>query len=288
MTKTLVIPNHAEMIKETLSFCDGIILGIDGLSVNLPFYIQVDELEKYQNIDKKIFITLNKNFHNKDLPILEKTLKKMKKYPIDGVFYYDISIVNLKQKLDISYPLIWSQEHLVTNAETCNFWKTNGVSGAYLSNEITLEEIKEIRNNTDVQLFVTIFGYLPMFVSKRHLVKNYLKQFHLKEQGNHYKILKENKTYPIVDDKNGTTVYSSYILNAILEYLELKQQNIDYVILNSFGIKFPTFIQILQLLSTLTEQNKQEIFDEINKLCNQNTDKGFLYKETVYKVKGGS
>ncbi len=288
MTKILAIPNNTEMIEETLSFCDGIILGIEGLSVNLPFYIHIDELKKYQNMDKKLFIMLNKNFHNKDLPILEKTLKELENYQIDGIFYYDISIVNLKQKLDISYPLIWSQEHLATNAETCNFWKANGVSGAYLSNEITLEEIKEIRNNTDTQLFVSIFGYLPMFVSKRHLVKNYLNYFHLQEKGNNYKISKENKMYPIIDDENGTTVYSSYILNAIPEYLELQRQNIDYVILNSFGIESSVFIQILQLFSILTEQNKQEIFDKVNRLCNQNTDKGFLYKETVYKVKGES
>ena len=37
-----------------------------------------------------------------------------------------------------------------------------------------LDNILEIRKNTQVKLMVNIFGYLPMFVSKRHIVKNYL------------------------------------------------------------------------------------------------------------------
>ena len=64
MTKTIIIPNSREMIKETLELYDGIILGIDGLSVNLPFYINIEELENYQYVkrsNKKIFIMLNKN-----------------------------------------------------------------------------------------------------------------------------------------------------------------------------------------------------------------------------------
>ena len=291
MTKTIIIPNSREMIKETLELYDGIILGIDGLSVNLPFYINIEELENYQYVkrsNKKIFIMLNKNMHNKDLIFLKKIMEKLNQYGIDGVFYYDIAVLNLKEKLNISYPLIWSQEHLTTNDSTCNFWKNNGAKGAYLSSEITLDEIKEIRDNIDFTLFVNIFGYLPMFTSKRHLVKNYIECFNLKEKGDEYYIYKENNTYPIVDDNLGTTVYSGHILNGILEYLELKKINIDYVVLNSFHIQLDTFKKILEELSHLTEENKNNIFKNVNMLCKDNVDKGFFYTETVYKVKGGN
>lgn len=283
--KILTIPSK----KTEKIMTDGVILGIQGLSVNMPFYISIEELKDYKSLKesgKKIFIMLNKNMHNKDLELLKKTMLELEQYRIDGVFFYDISVVQLKYELQISYSLIWSQEHLTTNAGTCNFWASHGVAGAYLSSEITLEEIKEIRNNTSISLFVNVFGHLPMFDSKRHLVKNYLECFKIEENGNLYYLEKEGKRYPIVDDNNGTTVYSAYILNAIKEVLELKQIGIEYAILNSFLIEENVFDQITDLLQNLTEENKDKTEENVNELCKQNVDKGFLYTETVYKIKG--
>lgn len=287
MTKILAIPSEKSMISDCLSSCDGIILGIQGLSVNLPFYIELKDLEGIKKTNKKLFIMLNKNMHNHDLKELEEIMRLLEDYPIDGVFYYDISVVHLGKKLNVSYPLIWSQEHLATNAETCNFWKNQGVSGAYLSNEITLDEIKEIRKQTDFLLFVCMFGYLPMFDSRRHLVKNYLESFKLDQKGDQYYLEKEGQMYPIVDDMNGTTVYSSHILNAIEEYFILKDIHIDYVILNGFHMEPPIFKQIMKLVSTMTEENKPEVCQMVDSMCQNNVDKGFLYKETVYKIKEG-
>lgn len=290
MTKLLIIPSTKAMIKECISNCDGMIFGIKGLSVNLPFYIELEDLELCQELkkqNKKIFIMLNKNMHNHDLKELEKIMRLLEQYPIDGVFYYDISVVNLGKKLNISYPLIWSQEHLTTNAETCNFWKNHGVKGAYLSNEITLEEVKEIRNHTDLSLFVCMFGYLPMFDSKRHLVKNYLECFDLSCDGEQYYLSKEGQVYPIIDDCNGTTVYSSHILNAVEEYFIFKDIKIDYVVMNGFHMELSCFKQIVELVATMTVENKATICQTIDHLCQNNVDKGFLYKETVYKIKEG-
>lgn len=283
--KILTIPNNKFQKITT----DGVILGIQDLSVNMPFYISIDDLKDYMKLKeegKQIFIMLNKNMHNKDLEQLKKIMLELEQYSIDGVFYYDVSVVSLKKELQVSYPLIWSQEHLTTNAGTCNFWASHGVKGAYLSNEITLDEIKEIRKSTNVSLFVNIFGYLPMFDSKRHLVKNYLECFGLKENGNLYYLEKEGNKYPIVDDHNGTTVYSAHILNAIKEVLELEQIGIEYAVLNSFLIEENTFNQVTNLLQNLTEENKEETEKTVNELCKQNVDKGFLYTETVYKIKG--
>ena len=287
VTKILIMPTSKEMVEDLLPYYDGIILGIEGLSVNLPFYIKLEELKNYQKIKesgKALFIMLNKNMHNSDLDPLKETLQELKQYQIDGVFYYDVSLINLKQKLNLSYPFIWSQEHFSTNAETCNFWASHGCEGAYLSSEITVEEIKEIRTNTNISLFVTLFGYLPMFDSKRHLVKNYLKNFHLKENGNQYFIEKEGKKYPIIDDENGTTVYSWAILNAISEYFLFQKIGIDYVILNSFAIDDSLFKKILMNVYGMTEETKDMVEEIINEL--PNVFKGFLYTETIYKVKG--
>ena len=53
MYKTIVIPSNKEMINNISS--DAILLGIKDLSVNMPFYITLDELKKIKT-KKEIFI----------------------------------------------------------------------------------------------------------------------------------------------------------------------------------------------------------------------------------------
>ena len=275
--KTLVIPSSLEIINKLN--CDGVILGIKDLSVNMPFYIDIDDIQNIEN--KEIFIALNKNMHNCDLKLLKETLIKLNDYNIKGVIYYDISIVNYYQELDLNYDLVWNQEHMTNNYYTTNFWYENGVKYTWVSNDITLREMHEIRENTKAKLMVTLFGYLPIFDSRRHLVKNYLKTFSISSDNELNYMSKEGKTYPLVDDKQGTTCYSDFILNGLSEKLLL---NYDYIVLNSFLIDDEKFISVLDIFNTVNKDNVKEKEEEINEMFS-NTKKGFFYEETVYKVK---
>lgn len=283
MSKKIIIPSNIKMIKRFKEKVDGYILGIDGLSVNMPCYFSVEEvigiIKKYK--DKEIFISLNKNMHDGDLSFLKKTLLKLNKTNISGIIYYDISIVNLKEELNLDLELVWNQEHMTNNYFTINYWKEHGINYTFLSNDITLNEIKEIRNNTDSKLMIQLFGYVPMFTSYRHLVNNYLKTYNLRKKKN-YLLQKEGKTYSIVDDKRGTTVYSSNVLNGVSESLELN--DLEYVVLNSYNIDCDCFDIVIELFNNINSKNKNEYKQIIDNMF-KNTDSGFLYKETVYKVK---
>ena len=286
MTKLLLIPSSASQIDETLDLSDGYILSVKGLSVNSPFYMNMHSLNeiiiKLKEKEKQVFISLNKNISNCDLKVLKETLLELNKMDIDGVLYYDVSVLSLVQKLSLSLPLIWSQEHMTTNYLTCNYYEEKKVKGVYLSSEITLEEIKQIRKKTSLKIIVPIFGYLPMFNSKRHIVQNYLDTFNIKDDSKIYYMEKENKKYPLIDDENGTTVYSSHILNGFPEYLDLS--DIDYVTLNSFNIDNNQFIEVLKCFREAHKTNTEKLSQKIE-LMLPNLDKGFLYKETIYKVK---
>ena len=61
------------------------------------------------------------------------------------------------------------------------------------------------KQNTKAKLIVPIFGYLPVCI-KRHLIKNYLDYFNVKDKSEINYILKEGNKYPITDDNNGTSV----------------------------------------------------------------------------------
>lgn len=258
--------------------CDGVIIGIKNLSVNMPNYFEIEELKKIKN--KEIFVALNKNMSNSDIKNIKETLIKLNDYNIKGVMFYDLSILNLYKKLNLNYDLVWNQCHMTNNYYTVNFYKKNNVKYSWISNDITLKEMIEIKENTDSKLMVTLFGYLPIFVSKRHLVKNYLKTFNLSDNSKINYISKENKIYPLIDNEQGTTVYTDFILNGLKEKLIL---NYDYIILNSFLIG-DKFNKVLDIFNKVNKDNVDELEKELNGLFN-NLKKGFFYEETVYKVK---
>ena len=281
MTKIILIPN-----KKMLDInCDAFLLGIKDLSVNMNEYFTLEEIKQIlKTTNKEIFISLNKNMHSKDLEKLEETLIELEKLDIKAVMFYDIGVLNIVKKLKLKLNLIWGQEHLTTNYETINYWLDKGINYTLISSEINEREIINIKNNTKSKLIIPILGYLPMFVSRRHLVDNYLKQFNLNDKSKINYIEKEGKIYPIIDEEV-TTVYTNAYINGIKEYLEFKKNNIEYVLINSLLIDEKNIEKIINMFKTITEETKEEYEEKINNILNNNTDTFFLHKETIYKVK---
>lgn len=266
--KIAVSIRNKEEAKE-LKEVDAFIIPLKDLSINYESSFEIKDIKEIKNLGKEIFVSINKNIHNEELETLKKSLLEIEKLNINGIIFYDIAIVNLKQTLNLKTPLVWHQEHMTTNYQTCNYWYEKGCKYSYLSSELTLEEIKQIKENTKSQIFVNVFGHIPMFTSKRHLINNYLETFNLKTKGKEKTIHKENKNYPISDTKNGTTVYSNYILNA----LDIDFNFADYIVFNSY------LIDIKDIKETINNFKKG-----ISKYKFP-FEHGFLYQKTIYKVK---
>ena len=282
MNKIITLPSNFNEIEKTKDLVDGYIIGIENMCVNTNLCISIDDLDilkKY--IDKDIFISINKNMHNSDLDKIKEILIKLNNYNIKGVLYYDVSVLSIYKSLNLNYDLVWAAEHLTTNYNTINYWNSFGVNYTYLSSDITEEEIITISKNSKSKLMVTLFGYLPMFVSKRHIVKNYLEYFKLEDNSKINYMKKEGKTYPIVDNNIATQVYSDSILNGIKSYINI---NVDYVILNGFDIDLNKFIEVIKLFKSVNKNNVLEYYNKINNMF-VNTSLGFLNTKTIYKVK---
>ena len=282
MTKIMTMPTR-ENIKDILPYSDAVLIGLKDMCVNMPDTFEMGEIRDIINLckskDVEVFVALNKNMHTKDLERLKEVLSMIDSLSIKGIFYYDISLVQYKKELCFKTPLVWSQEHLTTNYATMNYWHSKGVEYAYISSEITLSEIETIAKESSMNLIVPMFGYLPMFVSKRNLVNNYKEYFNLQDNSNSYELEKEDRRYPIDNNNLGTVVYSSSILNGLKEFEKLENIGISYVTLNSYRIPKDKFIEVTKLFYTRKYESNQ--IDEMF----LNTDKGFLYKETIYRVK---
>lgn len=282
MSKIVVIPNSLDNISNIINSDSYLLLGIDKYSVN-TLNISFNEIKNILNITNNVFLSLNKNISNSELLEVEKLLIEISKLDIKGLFYADVAIVNIVNRLKLNINLIWSAEHLTTNYFTINYWYKHNVKSTFLSNEITKEEIVDIVNNTDSKIFVQLFGFIPMYVSKRHAVKNYLNHFKLDLNSSKYYLFKEDKKYSIVDNNEGTMIYSNFIINGLKEYSELKN-TIDYVIINGYDIDSNKLLSVINIFKEINKKNVKEFDNKLLSLFD-NLDKGFLYEETIYRVK---
>ncbi len=275
MDKLLLIPRSFDEINSTLEYVDGYIIGYKDLSVNMNMYIEINDFNKLP-FDKDIFISVNKNMENSDLSVLRDLLIKFNDYNIKGVLFYDVGVLNIYNNLNLNYGLVLSQEHLSTNYNTINFFNTKYT---YLSSDITLDEINEISRNTKSILMANVFGYLPMFVSKRHIIKNYIDYFKLKDNSTINYIEKEDNIYPIIDNNVGTVCYSSNILNGLKESLNM---DVEYKVINSFNIE--NIEEVLKIFKGVNKSNVDKYLTKLDKMF-YNLDTAFLNKRTIYKVK---
>ena len=287
--RKLVIPSSIQAIQDELFFADAFLFGLKDLSVHFEHTYTLDELkpviDSLNKQGKQVFLSCNKNYDRHDLNLLGETLDEIETLPIAGVFFYDLAVLEYAKEKKLNISFIWDQEHMTTNYFSANFYEKQGVKGIALSTNLTIKEITEIKHQTDMLCMVPVFGYYPMFESKRHLVQNYLETFSLEDHHGHYTIEKEGKTYPIIDHEFGTTVYTSIPLNAATEARLLTEQGLDYLIFQERLLEHSLFVKILACYHQYLKSGEQKSIEQIDQLLEGKYDLGFLYKETIYRVK---
>ncbi len=267
--------NYLEYLKYGL---DGIIFPLENFSVDYFKYYSISDIENYKkNTDKLVFVVINKMIFNSDLDNLLEILKKLETLKVDGVFFYDLAILNLVKENKLSLNLIFNQTHMVTNSDTINLYYDLGVKGSYLSNEITKDEILNIRHNTKSDLFVLLLGNPVIAMSRRNLLTSY---FANKNKSKSAIItIKEPKSgqeFLVKEDNNGTTFFYNKRLNLSNIYKELVDCGLNYGIVEQGNYSYNEY---KDLIAAFVNFNK----DKIDELAGHN--RGFLYRETIYKVK---
>ena len=285
----VVKPNNITKLNNYIKMgAKAFLFGIKDLSINPTSIVNIKTLtyiKKKLNKDIKLFVSIDKNLFDEELDKVEKVLLELEKLKIDGVFFYDLGLLQIVKENNIKIPLIWNQNYLVTNYETCNYYKEKGVLGAVLSSEITMDDMLLIAKNTKLDLFVNMFGYQTMAVSKRKLITSYYKYLNKFNIIRKHKIFKENKSYEIIENKDGTVFLSNYILNGLPLLNNFKKSNIKYCILDQKNIKNKDFFKIITIYKDCLDNKKsKEYLDKIASEIN-NTSLGFFNKKTIYKVK---
>ncbi len=283
--KVLVGLNNKNIL-DYLDYTNSFIIGLKEFSINYLEY-SLDEIKKlqenYPNIE--IFVSINKNIFNDDLEALKNNLIELNKLNIKGLLFYDLSILSIVKDNNLSIPLIWGQEHMTTNYNTCNYYYDKGCKYVYISSEITVDEIKEIKEKSNISIMSFLLGYPEVSFSKRKLLTNYFLSRKEEKNNDWYVISSDNQSYYIKESNLGTRILYGKVLNGIMPYMDLKD-TIDYGIFNEELMNHELFIKCLRVFKDLEKNNisKEDANNEIINLTGSN-DTVFYYKKTIYKVK---
>lgn len=285
----VVIPNS---INE-LSFYEEIgsnvfILGLEDYCINYP-NASLEEIKELSS-KYKMFISINKNIFNNELADLKEKLIELSNLPVMGVLFYDIGVLNIVRENNIQIDLVWHQTHMVTNYNTCNFYYEKGVKYGFLANEITLDEIIEIKKHTNMKLMVNCFGYPIMSHSRRMLLTNYFKSIQKEKEDRVYHLENMDEDYLLKESKNGASILYGKLINGTRPLFDLVENNIDYCVLDMQEVDqkigeevLNKYQYIVKNYSTITADEKENLIKDMNNLIGDSTN--FFYKKTIYKVK---
>jgi hypothetical protein len=263
---------------------DGIILPLKDYSVESMIYFDLDEI---RDITKKykgeVFVKINSNLFNKDIPNITNILIELDKMNITGIFFYDLAILELKRELNLKTDLIWNQTHMVNNYKTCDYYYSRGCKYALLGKEITLEEISEIVLKSKITCMVEVVGKPSVAFSRRKLITNYYKD--LGEESGSSLIVTEkvtNTKYLLLEDKNGTSFFLDIITNGTGIIKDLYDINTPYIIFRESGID-----NFLELLIDTKKYISSGCCDNsyVDKYKRLGDSTNFFFKKTIYKVK---
>ena len=204
--------------------------GLRAFSGNFDENELADAVNLAHSLNKKIYVTVNIVAHNNDFDGLDKYLMFLENINVDAIIVSDIGIMKLAKKVAPKLDIHVSTQANVTNKYTAKFYADLGVRRIVLARELSITEIKEIKEYLpkDVEIETFVHGAMCISYSGRCLLSNYLsgrdsnRGACIQACRFEYSICEKTRKgehYDIQEDDRGTYILNSKDL-CMIEYLD--------------------------------------------------------------------
>lgn len=187
---------------------------------------------------KKVYLTANIIPHNSDISEYRQFLEKYKASGFDAIIISDLGMFELTREAAPNLDI-----HISTQANNVNYmsaraWHRLGAKRVILARELSLGEIKEIRENTppELELEAFVHGAMCISYSGRCLLSNYMTQRDSNMGAcSHpcrwkYFLMEEkrpNEYMPVFENERGTFIYNSKDLCMVEHIDKLLESGLD-------------------------------------------------------------
>ena len=186
----------------------------------------------------KVYITANILAHNQDLEGVKKYFTELKEIKPDALIISDPGVFMIAKEICPEIEIHISTQANNTNYGTYQFWYAQGAKRVVSARELSLVEIKEIRDNIpkDLEIETFIHGAMCISYSGRCLLSNYFTGRDANQGAcTHpcrwkYAVVEEKRPgeyLPVYENERGTYIFNSTDLRMIEHIPELIEAGID-------------------------------------------------------------
>jgi len=156
---------------------DAVYFGVDKLNMRAKAKnFSIDELSEISKFCRtknvKTYLTLNTIVFEDEITEAEQIIVAAKRAKIDRIICWDLAVAELCH--EHKFPFCISTQSSVSNSLAASVYKKLGAVRIVLARECTLEEIKKIRKNTDLEIEAFIHGAMCVAVSGRCFMSHHL------------------------------------------------------------------------------------------------------------------
>ena len=147
-----------------------------GLRANAKNFTEDDLKEAVSyahSLNKKVYITVNITFHNEDTKEIIDYLRFLESIHVDAIIVSDLLIIDIIKDNKVNIPIHISTQLSITNKEAAKYLKSEGVERIVLARECDKESIKEIIDETGLQIECFLHGAMCSSISGRCVLSNY-------------------------------------------------------------------------------------------------------------------
>lgn len=126
------------------------------------------------NRGAKVYVAANMVTHEGDAEGAGGFFKTLKEMGVDAVIVSDTALITICFTSAPGLPVHLSTQASATNYKTLEFWKKVGLERVVLAREVGIEEIREMRRHTDVEIEAFIHGAMCIAYSGRCTLSNHM------------------------------------------------------------------------------------------------------------------
>jgi len=186
-------------------------------------------VEYTHGLGRKAYVTINIFPHNRDLRDIEEHVEFLSDIRPDAVIVSDPGVFTLCRKKAPAADIHVSTQANITNSGSAHFWQDLGAKRLILARELSIGEIRQIRDAVSIELEVFVHGSICLSYSGRCYISSFLASrsantgectnscrwsYTLMEQK------REGEYLPVFEDDRGTYLLSSKDL-CMIEHLPL-------------------------------------------------------------------
>ena len=273
---------------------NAVYFGVDKLNMRAKAAnFTIDELPEIVKFCKenevKTFLTINSIVFEEEINELEEIIISAKKSGIDSIICWDLSVAELCSRHDL--PFCISTQGSVSNSLAASIYKKLGAVRIVLARECSLEEIKKIRANTDLEIEAFVHGAMCIAVSGRCFMSHHMFGHSANRGECVQSCRREFEVYDSASDKS-LIMGEDYVMSpndlCTIEFIDqLIEAGID-----SFKIegrkRSPEYVAKtvsvyrraidLYFEGKLTDDIKKEMLEELKQVYNRGFSSGFYFE----------